>query len=66
MLYEVITREPIFDRRMTERVVLSAVVIGGLAFSVFGWLHGQGVPEDEARNLTLLLMVLFENVQAFV
>jgi Ca2+-transporting ATPase len=58
-------REPIFDRRMTERVVLSAVVIGGLAFSVFAGLHGQGVPEDEARNVTLLLMVLFENVQAF-
>jgi Ca2+-transporting ATPase len=58
-------REPIFDRRMLERVALSALVIGGLAFAVFAWLHGRGLPEDEARNLTLLLMVLFENVQAF-
>jgi magnesium-transporting ATPase (P-type) len=50
---------------MIERVALSAVVIGGLAFAVFTWLLARGVPEGEARNATLLLMVLFENVQAF-
>jgi len=58
-------REPVFDRRMLERVALSALVIGGLAFAVFAGLLGAGVSEPEARNLTLLLMVLFENVQAF-
>jgi Ca2+-transporting ATPase len=58
-------REPVFDRRMLERVALSALLIGGLAFAVFDGLLGAGVSEPEARNLTLLLMVLFENVQAF-
>jgi calcium-translocating P-type ATPase len=58
-------QERIFNRLMIERVALSALVIGGLAFAVFAWLLSRGVPEDEARNATLLLMVLFENVQAF-
>jgi calcium-translocating P-type ATPase len=58
-------RERIFNRLMIERVALSAVVIGGLAFAVFTWLLARGVPQEEARNATLLLMVLFENVQAF-
>jgi magnesium-transporting ATPase (P-type) len=58
-------QERIFNRLMIERVALAAVVIGGLAFAVFAWLIGRGVPEAEARNATLLLMVLFENVQAF-
>jgi magnesium-transporting ATPase (P-type) len=58
-------RERIFDRLMTQRVALSALVIGGLAFAVFYGLLETGVPETEARNATLLLMVLFENVQAF-
>jgi len=58
-------QERIFNRLMIERVALSAVVIGGLAFAVFTWLLARGVPEGEARNATLLLMVLFENVQAF-
>ena len=58
-------QERIFNRLMIERVALSALVIGGLAFAVFTWLLARGVPEGEARNATLLLMVLFENVQAF-
>ena len=58
-------KEPIFNRLMTERVVLSALVIGGLAFGTFYWLLQQGYTLEQARNSTLLLMVLFENVQAF-
>jgi len=58
-------REPIFDRLMIERVALSAVVIGGLAFGAYQWMLGRGYAVEEARNGTLLLMVLFENVQAF-
>jgi P-type Ca2+ transporter type 2C len=58
-------QERIFNRLMIERVALSAAVIGGLAFAVFAWLLSRGVSEGEARNVTLLLMVLFENVQAF-
>jgi Ca2+-transporting ATPase len=58
-------REPIFDRLMIERVVTSALVIGGIAFALFQWLLAQGWSLEEARNGTLLLMVLFENVQVF-
>jgi len=57
--------ERIFDRLMLERVALSALVIGGLAFAVYQWLLGRGYTVEEARNSVLLLMVLFENVQAF-
>ncbi|OGA57160.1 MAG: ATPase [Betaproteobacteria bacterium RIFCSPLOWO2_12_FULL_65_14] len=58
-------RERIFDRLMLERVGLSALVIGALAFSAYSWLLARGHAVEEARNATLLLMVLFENVQAF-
>lgn len=58
-------REPIFNRLMIERVVISAVVIGSVAFLVFQWLIARGFSVDEARNGTLLLMVLFENVHVF-
>ena len=57
--------EPIFNRIMIERVVLSALVIGLLAFAVFQSLMAHGMTLEEARNGTLLLMVLFENVHAF-
>jgi Ca2+-transporting ATPase len=57
--------EPIFERVMLERVLVSALVIGGVAFGVYQWLLARGAPLDQARNATLLLMVLFENVQAF-
>jgi len=36
-----------------------------LAFVVFQWLLHRGFSLDEARNGTLLLMVLFENVHVF-
>ena len=58
-------REPIFNRLMIERVVISALVIGTVAFFVFQWLIARGFTLDEARNGTLLLMVLFENVHVF-
>ncbi|MDH5207151.1 MAG: HAD-IC family P-type ATPase [Burkholderiaceae bacterium] len=58
-------RERVFDRLMVERVALSAIVTGGIAYAAYRWMLGQGCPVDEARNVTLLLMVLFENVQAF-
>jgi len=40
-------------------------VIGSVAFLVFQWLVARGFSVDEARNGTLLLMVLFENVHVF-
>jgi magnesium-transporting ATPase (P-type) len=50
---------------MLERVVLSALVMGVLAFLVYDWMLDQGWTTEAARNGILLLMVLFENVQAF-
>jgi magnesium-transporting ATPase (P-type) len=50
---------------MVERVVFSALVMGVLAFLVYDWMLDRGWAIEEARNGILLLMVLFENVQAF-
>ena len=58
-------QESIFNRVMIERVVLSALVMGTMAFFLFQWLLNSGYTVDEARNGTLLLMVLFENVHVF-
>jgi len=54
--------ETIFNRLMLERVFINALVMGSLAFAVFVWALSQGMSEEAARNITLLLMVLFENV----
>lgn len=56
------TNEPIFNRLMIERTVVSAVVMGLVAFGAFVWLLDAGWDEASARNAVLLLMVLFENV----
>ncbi len=58
-------REPIFNRLMVERVVISALVVGSVAFFLFQTLLTMGYTLDEARNGTLLLMVLFENIHVF-
>ena len=58
-------REPIFNRLMIERVLLSATVIGTVAFFVFEWLLMRGFTIEQARNGTMLLMVLFENIHVF-
>ena len=54
--------EPIFNRLMIERLLVNAVIMGCLAFMVFTWQMHMGMTEKGARNMTLLLMVLFENV----
>jgi len=58
-------RESIFNRLMIERVILSALVIGSVAFLLFQLLLERGFSLDEARNGTLMLMVLFENIHVF-
>jgi magnesium-transporting ATPase (P-type) len=55
-------RERIFNRLMVERTIVSAVVMGLVAFAAFWWMMGAGWSEPAARNAVLLLMVLFENV----
>jgi calcium-translocating P-type ATPase len=54
--------EPVFNRLMNERVLVNAIFMGCLAFMVFKWQMDIGMTEAGARNMTLLLMVLFENV----
>jgi P-type Ca2+ transporter type 2C len=56
------TTDQIFNRLMIERVLLSALVMAGVSFVYFKYLLDSGVSEFTARNLTFLLMVLFENV----
>ena len=58
-------KEPIFDRVMIRRILHSTLVMGVGGFAVFYWLLEHGYGEDRARNLLLLLFVLFENFQAF-
>ncbi len=58
-------REAIFNRIMVERVLLSAVVMGSVAFATYHWLLLAGYELEQARNGTLLLMVLFENIHVF-
>lgn len=58
--------EPIFDRLMIEEVLVSGLYMGGVAFGAFYYLtEMRGVGEAEARNLLLLLMVLFSNIHVF-
>lgn len=58
--------EPIFNRRMIEQVLISGLWIGVVAYATFYYLTQHlHMPVDEARNLLLLLMVLFENIHIF-
>lgn len=53
--------EGIINRRMIEQVVLSGLTIGLVGFGLWVYLLGAGWEESAARNLVLLLVVLFEN-----
>jgi len=58
--------QPMFDRQMIQQTLLSGGYIGLVAFGVYFYLlEVVGMGEFEARNLLLLLMVLFENMHAF-
>jgi magnesium-transporting ATPase (P-type) len=57
--------EPIFNRLMIERTLVAALFMGCVGFLLFQYLLASGYTETEARNLLLLLMVLFENVHIF-
>jgi Ca2+-transporting ATPase len=58
-------KEPIFNKIMISRVVVGGLYMGISAFAVFYTLLEFGYEKDAARNITLLLMVLFENVHVF-
>jgi magnesium-transporting ATPase (P-type) len=58
--------ERIFNRRMIEQVLLSGVWIGLVGYGAFYYLiEHLGMATGEARNLVLLLLVLFENIHIF-
>lgn len=56
--------EPIFERRIIEHVLITGTAMGLLAFLVFDGLIETGRSPEEARNLTLMLMILFGNIHA--
>ena len=58
-------QEGVFNNLMVKETLISGVTIGVIAFAVWGWLIGEGYEENLARNLLLLLMVLFENFHVF-
>jgi P-type Ca2+ transporter type 2C len=57
--------EPIFNEPMIKRIAYSALVMTTGGFALFYWLLHKGYGLEEARNLLLLLFVLFENFQTF-
>jgi len=57
--------EGIFNALMIQQVALSGATIGLVAFGVWYWLKSAGYDQVYARNMVLLLMVLFENFHAF-
>lgn len=58
--------ERIFNRRMIEQVLLSGMWVGIAGFGTFYYLiEHMGMATEPARNLLLLLMVLFENIHIF-
>jgi magnesium-transporting ATPase (P-type) len=56
--------ERLFERRMIAQVLVAGIYMGVAAFGFYAWSLDRGLDEAMARNLLLLLMVLFENVHA--
>ncbi len=56
--------EAILESRIMQHVLITGSVMGLLAFAVYAYLMNTGTPIQEARNLTLMLMVLFGNIHA--
>ncbi|CAG0949744.1 H+-transporting ATPase [Planctomycetaceae bacterium] len=55
--------EAVLNRSMIRRVLLSSAWMALVCVGLFGWLLDHGYCESAARNLVLLLLVLFENIQ---
>ncbi len=52
-------KEPIFERRVIEHVLVSGATMGVLAFAVFAVAMSTGMEHFSAQNITLMMMVLF-------
>ncbi|WP_132029979.1 cation-translocating P-type ATPase [Aquabacter spiritensis] len=57
--------EPILDRLMLRQIAVAGLYMGVVAYAVFAALLGAGRSAEEARNVTLMLMVLFQNMHVF-
>ncbi|MDD3149641.1 MAG: HAD-IC family P-type ATPase [Candidatus Gastranaerophilales bacterium] len=57
--------EGIFNKLMVQETILSGLVMALFAFTCWLWLIKSGWEETQARNIVLLLMVLFENIHVF-
>lgn len=57
--------EPIFDRLLMRRLLTSALVMALVGTGTLQWMLARGYEVDAARNVVLLLFVLFENLQTF-
>lgn len=56
-------KEQIFDALMIQQILIAGLVMGGLVCGVWYYLLEYGnYSEAQARNMTLLLMVLLQNV----
>ena len=55
---------PLFDAAMARQVLVAGCYMGAMAFFFYDWCLSQGMDPTVARNLVLLLMVLFENAHA--
>ncbi|HEY9129847.1 MAG TPA: HAD-IC family P-type ATPase [Sulfurovum sp.] len=58
-------KEPIFNPLMIRRIIVAGLYIGIVSFVLFYILRHNGESVESARNMVLLLMVLFENVHVF-
>lgn len=58
-------KEPIFNYLMLRRIFVGGMYIGLVSFGLFYILYQNGHDVESARNTTLMLMVLFENVHVF-
>ena len=50
---------------MVQETLVSGVSMGAIAFGLWFILLSNGMTEFSARNIILLLMVLFENIHVF-
>ncbi len=56
--------EPIFDAQMLSRTVVTASAMSAVAYVIFSWSLARASTLADARNASLLALVLAETVQA--
>lgn len=57
--------EGIFNKLMIQETLISSFTMAIVSFICWFWLIKSGLEEFQARNIILLLMVLFENIHVF-